>query len=96
MLSEYKGPSNSTNLLKHLPGERIEGAMIDKQHFVLVLESGTSLVLTASCGIGYSMCPSYWKEDQSDTKARIRKRQEYIKDLQSQLAKATSLLEEIR
>lgn len=87
MLTDYKGPSNSPELLKHLVGDTITGAFIALNpgtghcHMWLVLSSGDSLVLGSNDG----GVPVYWKASSEDTKRAVDCRQREIQEQLEQL-----------
>ena len=88
MLSDYKGPANSPQLLEYLVGETILGCMADGPKIVLVLSSGVGLVLTS---LGAETSPVYYKESREELKSRLDRRIEQIRQGQAQLAKVTHL-----
>lgn len=87
MLSEYKGPSNSRDLLKHLVGEKITGAFIFNSHMWITLGSGVSLVL----GSGSECVPSYWKESAVDTKRAVERLRNDLNNMLQQIKEAGEL-----
>ena len=88
MLSDYRGPANSSKMLQYLVGETILGAMMDGHHIVLILSSQTALVLTSPGG---EISPAYWKENKDELKQRTTKRLEEIRQHQAELKHATFL-----
>lgn len=82
MLTNYKGPSNSSEVFQHLVGEKIVGAFQDSAGQVfIVVESGMSLVLSA---IG-SGSPAYWVKNEADTKEIVQKRRKEIEQKLAEL-----------
>lgn len=87
MLSDYKGPSNSPEMLQYLVGERIEGAFVDGAHLILMLSSGKSLILTA-----FGECvPAMYPESKEKTQKRVSKRKAEIERKQWELNLLTAL-----
>ena len=88
MLTEYKGPANSSQMLEYLVGETILGCMADGPKIVLVLSSGVGLVFTS---LGGETSPVYYKESREDLKARLDRRLEQVRQGQAQIAAITHL-----
>jgi len=81
MLKDYKGPANSSELLKYLVGDTVKGAFINSEgNICLVFSSGEGVVFSHA---------AYWKELESDVKTEVRKRKEQIDSLIGQLKDIT-------
>lgn len=87
MIKDYKGPSNSSEILAHLVEETIQGAFqSDEGYTYLVLSSGDALVFANA---------SYWKESQKDVERVVRKRQAQIQRQVNELGRMTALVENL-
>ena len=85
MLTSYKGPSNSIEVLQYLLGETITAAFQDDVGaIVLVLGSGDAIVFGTRGGGS----PVYWPEREPDVQARIARRRE---EIQRKLAELRNL-----
>jgi len=91
MLSEYKGASNSPDMLQHLVGETIRGAMLDNGYMVLVLGSGVALVLTCARKADEHHVPAFWVEASVEVRLRISRRVAQIERQQKELKEITWL-----
>jgi len=91
-LVDYKGPSNSQEILPHLIGEKIKAAfpVRDGEHtrLWLVMESGSALVL---CSIGGGT-PCMWKEPADKVLREIQRRVDEIERQTRRLGKEKELL----
>jgi|SRR5581483_2197794 len=81
-LADYKGPSNHPDLVHHLVGETIEGALLDQGKLWLILSSGVALVVSAPPPkIGEPSHVSYWVEQQEGPdgwRTRVARRREQL------------------
>lgn len=80
MLSDYKGPSNSTAVFQHLVGEKITAAFRDGDGKVWIVgESGHALVFGGISG------PAYWTVGPDDVEHVISRRRRDIEQKLSEL-----------
>lgn len=74
MLTDYKGPSNSSEIFQYLVGEKITAAFKIDNKIYLVLESGQAIVFG-----GRDSSPSYWKEAEMELSRTVKERAREIK-----------------
>jgi len=82
MLKDYKGPSNSPEVLKYLVGDTVKGAFFNSEgNMCLVFSSGDGLIISKN--------GSYWKDLDYEVKTEVEKRKEQINSLIAQLKDIT-------
>lgn len=82
MLKDYKGPSNSPEILKYLVGDTVKGAFVNSEGHIC-------LVFSSSDGLVFSKTGAYWKESECEVKKEVEKRREQINSLIDQLKDIT-------
>jgi len=78
MLTEYKGPANSSEIFAYLIGETIKASFInDEGHIVCVLSSGSAIVF--GCGPNRSSGkPAFWSISNDEVRKFIESRKQEI------------------
>lgn len=93
MITEYKGPSNSCELFKHLIGETVIGVVEEGNHFILALSSGDGLVLTS---FGGQHGPCYWRMHNEELRGIIERREETLRANIAAIESTRSLSETLK
>lgn len=73
-LSEHKGPSNSTDVFRHLVGEKIVACFEEDSKVWLVVESGHGFVVGGN-GAAFAV---YWRVDPAEVQRVIARRRKAI------------------
>lgn len=80
-LSEYKGPSNSSDIFQHLVGEKITACFEHDRRVWLVVESGHAFVVGGS-GDSFMV---YWREQPEKVQRVVDRRRKDIEQKTQEL-----------
>lgn len=89
-IEDYKGPSNSSDMFKHLVGETIKGVFEENSLMYIVLSNNNALTLTShggECG------PAFFVTRQGDLKGILSARKSRLQSTLDAI-KATEAFEE--